>query len=854
MADVALAEVGGLEEPDDAGPGPEGVVARWLMELDLASKEERWWREQASDTISRYRDERDSSKVNQAAGRYAGGFRFNVLYSNIQTICPALYSHSPAPDVRRRYRDRDDVGRICSDILERALSYTLDDKDGLDRYMKLAVKDTQLTGRGVTRVKYEAAFAQDEKLGSFDGGPDRDYEVVEREEVVFEHVHWSDFRRGPGRIWNEVEWVAFRHTFTKQELFENFGDTAKDIPLDYAPAGVDGDDDSVVNDTFKRAVVWEIWDKATREVLFISPGMAERPCKTLTDPLSLRDFFPIPRPLYSADYTDSLIPVEPFRFYRDQAEELDSLTRRITSIVQACKVRGIYDSTISELSNLMDSQETQLIPATDVLPLMQAGGLDKAIWIWPIEKLASVLGHLYIQREQTKTIIYEITGIADIMRGSSAASETLGAQQLKAQFGTMRLDDMRRDVQRFARDLVRIAGEIIAEQFSPETMSMMTEVKLPTSEEKQQAQLMADQLKMQQQPIPNPLQKIIDNPTWDEALQILRDDQQRSYRIDIETDSTVAGDQAQEKQQITELLSGVAVFIQNAGPAVEAGYLPLEAAKSMIMTAVRKFKMGREVEDALDLIGESDDDEQQPDPAMMQMQQQMEEAQAILLQLQTENEELKADKSAEQQRTMIDQQSALMDADKAKAEYSLKQADQALKAEEFRLKAAQPVATPQEQWAYDMEKECKRMAFDAEQKSLDRQSEAQQNSLDRDADLAKALISKSDDSQIDTDLSDLHANKTLTYNDDGSISGYQTTDIESTISKIRDVISQQSTSDRNGMEQALIRMSEMQQQMAEMQQQTGKLIVDSNERLASAIKAPKRAIFKDGRPVGIETI
>ena len=68
-----------------------------------------------------------------------------------------------------------------------------------------------------------------------------------------------------------------------------------------------------------------------------------------------------------------------------------------------------------------------MVPASDVLPLMQAGGLEKAIWLWPIERIAGVLVHLYTQRESIKTTIFEITGIADIMRGSSAASETLGA-------------------------------------------------------------------------------------------------------------------------------------------------------------------------------------------------------------------------------------------------------------------------------------------------------------------------------------------------------------------------------------------------------------------------------------------
>jgi hypothetical protein len=708
MSDAATAQTGALETPEDAGEGPEGEVARWVMELDLATKDEKFWRERAQDVNSRYRDEKNAQKGNTTStGRYKSGDRFNILYSNIQTICPALYNQTPKPDVRRRYRDKDETGKTVADVMERALSFTMDEEE-FDRYMRMAVKDCQLVGRGVTRIKYEAGFGKEEELEG------EEYDVLEREEVEYEHVNWADYRRGPGRTWEEVQWEGFRHTFDKDELEQNFPNTAKDIPLDYTPENVDEDDDDPVNDTFKRAVVWEIWDKKKREVIFICPGLKEKPCKKVKDPLSLKGFYPNPRPLYASDYTDSLIPVEPFRYYEDQADELDVLTRRITGVIEACKVRGIYDSTISEMSNIMDSRETMLVPATDVLHLMQAGGLDQAIWIWPIEKIAGVLVHLYAQRDAVKTIIYEITGIADIMRGSSAASETLGAQQLKAQFGTMRLDDMRREVQRYARDLVRMSGEIIAEQFSPETMAMMTEVKLPTAEQKQQAMMMAQQLQQEQKPIPNKLQKALDDPTWKECLQILRDDQQRAYRIDIETDSTIAGDQAQEQKNITELITGISSFIQQAGPAVEAGYLPIEAAKSILMTAVRKFKMGREVEDALDMIGEEDGEEQQQDPAVMQLQAQLEELGPQLQQLQQENDALKADKSAEQQRTMLDGQ-------KNQADNELKRGDQELKAQDLRLKAREVKATPQEQWAYESQMTREKMEFDAMEADKDRQ-------------------------------------------------------------------------------------------------------------------------------------
>ena len=729
MPDNSMSQEGGtLVTPEDAGKGAPGVVARWIAELDLSDKVEEKWRERAKDVADRYRDEK--SQNNQD---YQTANRYNVLYSNVQTICPALYNQSPKPDVRRRYRDADPVGKEISEVLERALSYTMDDCD-FDRYMRMAIKDQQICGRGVTRVRYDPIFGEES-----DENGDA-YDEKKGEDVKFEHVNWADFRHGPGRTWEEVEWIAFRHLMTRDALRDKFGeDIGNEVTLDYTPIGMEDKDGDIVADTFKRATVWEVWCEYQKEVIFISKSLKERPLKTEPDPLQLRGFFPTPRPLYATENTDSLVPVEPFRFYRDQANELDNITRRISGVIAACKVRGIYDSTITEMSNLMDASENLMIPAQDVLPLMQSGGLDKAVWMWPIEKIAGVLNELYNQREQIKKTIYEITGIADIMRGSTASSETLGAQQLKVQFGTMRLDDMGRDVQRYARDLVRIAAEIISEQFSPDSIAMMTDVKLPSPEQKMQAQQQAQMMVQQQQPIPPQLREVLDKPTWEECMQVLRDDKQRSYRVDIETDSTISGDQAMDQKSVTELLQGVSAFISNAGPAVEAGYLPLEAAKSMLMSAVRRFRMGREVEDALEMIGEDGSDSPGGDDqqAAAQQAQQQEQAAAVQaeqmkLQIEQQNSALKAQEM--QQKAQIEQGKMQMETSGKEADLAMAGKELALKEREMSLKefeAQKPEPDPSMKIQADMQIAREKMEFDASEADKQRQ-----------VDLAKAIMAE----------------------------------------------------------------------------------------------------------------
>ena len=527
---------------------------------------------------------------------------------------------------------------------------------------------------------------------------------------------------------------------TRDELKSKFGDKmGEEVQLDYSPMGMEEKDGDPITDTFKRATIWEIWARPQKEVLFISKTLKERPLKTEPDPLQLKDFFPTPRPLYAMESTDSLVPVEPFRFYRDQADELDKITVRISGIIAACKVRGIYDSTITEMQNIMDASENMMIPAQDVLPLMQSGGLENAIWMWPIERIAGILGQLYVQREQIKTTIYEITGIADIMRGSSIAAETLGAQQLKVQFGTMRMDDSRRDVQRYARDLIRIAAEIISEYFTPESLQMMTDIKLPSMEEKQHVQMLlqSQQMAMQNQPPPQPgqppapppeippeIMEILEKPTWDECIRLLRDDKQRSFRVDIETDSTISGDYAADQKAITELLQGVSAFINDAGPAVTAGYLPIEAAKAMIMAAVRRFRLGREVEDALDMIGENE-----PAPTeesgvndALQMKLQIEQAEA-----QTKAQEV-------EQKMQIEQAKMNMESQGKQADLQMEEKDLALRERELALKefeAQKPEPNPESKIQADVMLAREKMQFEAMEADKQRQ-----------VDLAKTIMAE----------------------------------------------------------------------------------------------------------------
>ncbi len=71
------------------------------------------WEGRSDKIVKRYRDDSRSRNNPQA--------KFNILWSNVQTITPAIFARLPRPDVSRRFRDNDPIGRLASMMRERAL-------------------------------------------------------------------------------------------------------------------------------------------------------------------------------------------------------------------------------------------------------------------------------------------------------------------------------------------------------------------------------------------------------------------------------------------------------------------------------------------------------------------------------------------------------------------------------------------------------------------------------------------------------------------------------------------------------------------------------------------------------------
>jgi hypothetical protein len=633
-------------------------------QYDLAEKEHEKWEKRADKVVERFRlDEiRDGSKEGTTPS-------FNILWANTAVMQPSLFSQVPKPDIRRRYRDDDPVAKQGAKVIERALEFVMDDGDFYSFGYQTAM-DFLLPGRSVPKIRYVPLYSKVRRAVELDkrtvlsplGEPiaERFYneedevdpaEVrfqegsafldVEVEEVVDEHVvierwPWKNFRHQKAKRWQEVGWVDYISYLNREQLKKHFGAKAKDIKLTVDASGDKGRGNSKIEPT--HAEVHEIWFLATRTVK-IAVRDGDEWLKEGGDPLRLRDFYPMPRPVFAVNTNDSLMPIPVFTLYQHQANELDLITRRISVLMRALKLAGLYAGNEKEtLRKLFESDENQMIPVADWGAIQASGGISGLVDWLPVEQVGKVLSALFREREAIIQQIFELTGIADIQRGSTDPRETRGAQQLKAQFASRRSLTPKQEIERYFRDCLRISAEIMSEHFDTQTLERMTGLQIPQ-----------------------------------EVEQLLKNELDRQYRIDIETDSTVAPDEAADQANMAKAMEALTAYLGSVFPLTQAG-IPAEPLIALLKVCLRKFRWGREIEEMLEEL-ERNPPQPQPDPEQQKMQAEMQMKQQDQ---QMKMQELQADMQAKQaeMQMKLQEMQASMQIDAAKAQQDMIQDQQ----------------------------------------------------------------------------------------------------------------------------------------------------------------------------------
>ncbi len=556
---------------------PTGWQKYWEAEKSAAQKRLRKFRDRGNKVVDRYLDRRTGTERSEIASK------LNLFHANVSTQQAMLYGQKPKIDVSREHSDPDDdVARVAANLYRRILEA---DCEKGPTALKAALLDRLLPGLGVCRVRYT--------FNEING-------MVLDESAEVEYVHWQDFLWGWGRTWVEIPWIGFRSWLTKTEVKERFGEKiAKSIEYkNQLPSG-EKDDEKDQQNNVQKAEIWEFWDKREKKVFWYACG-ADIILDSQDDPLNLQGFWPVPRPLTANLTTTIFEPTADFVLSQDLYNQIDILQTRITTITRAIKVVGVYDQSASDSVGRMlkEGMENELIPVENWAMFGEKGGLRGVIDWFPVEQVVNTLNTLRSVLGETMQMLYEVTGMSDLLRGGNtdqyAAAST---SQLKAKFGSIRIQALQDEFARFASDLERLRAEIINKHFSAETIALKANARYLSPPDQA---LLAPALQLMQSP----------DARW---------------RIDIRPESIAIVDHAQLKNERVEYLTALSTYIQSAQAMAKAVPDSMPVLLEFLKFGMAGFRGAQDMEGILDqaiegLKNQQGQQDQGPSPEQMKLE------------------------------------------------------------------------------------------------------------------------------------------------------------------------------------------------------------------------------------------
>ena len=523
----------------NADESPKYDAPYWLEELSVAEDELKPFWSAARKVVRRYMDHNDTTATATIGGKVD---RFNVFWSNVGVLKASLYANPPKPLVKRDFDDyMDDAARVAGVMMERLLHQGFETPESdMNTAFLQTVEDRLITGLGQVWFRYVPEIEMQEFPSEF-GEPIQVEELVD-EKVATDYIYWEDYWFSPARTETEVRWKARRVWMDKEEFKERFPEClpshvnwVKRTPQKH------GERVTPKDMGVSKTEVFEIWCKTTKKVYWVSRTYEDKLLDTQEDPLGIEGFFPCPPPLIGTHTTSNLVPRADYAMTQTQYRRLDVLAMRIGMLEDAIQASGVYDKSNKELSQLLPGDGTnKMIPVDAWAIFAEKGGLKGCVDWFPLEVIANALDKLRQLFQDAKLELYELTGISDIMRGSTAPRETATAQTLKAQYSSVRLQYLQGEVASFFQNALRIKADIIANNFQPETIIKNSLIEYTP-----------------------------DGELAVEAVEVLKSEWGRCYRITVHADQLAIPDYNAERGARIEFITAMGQFLSQAWPMVE---------------------------------------------------------------------------------------------------------------------------------------------------------------------------------------------------------------------------------------------------------------------------------------------
>jgi hypothetical protein len=585
-----------IESRADYKKNPSGQYKYWSIELQSSMKRLKKWHKAGDRVVNRFLDKQGVDALGGAdtKDRARPAFSLNLFHSNTTTLNSLLYGNLPQVDVSRKHSDaNDDAARVAAEMMERLLNCDISaNPDKYDSVLRSVLQDRLLPGLGCARVRYEVQTTGEGTA-----------KVLVSENAPIDYFHWRDILWGWGRNWSEIPWLAYRTYLTKKEVGDRFGKEAADgCPLkkQIATGEDDGSKDPELDSAWMKAEIWEIWDKVKKKVCWVCIGY-DKVLEVKPDPLKLTGFFPSP-PFFIANATTSLyIPTPDFHLSQDLYNEIDILQTRIAIITEAVKVIGVYDKSAEGVERMFnEGVDNKLIPVDNWAMFAEKGGIRGQIDWFPIQDIVNALDKLRQLRDETIGLLQQVTGMSDLMQGGLQNQyEGVGQSQIKARFGSIRIQKLQDDFAAFASSLMQIKAEVIAIHFDAKTIVMQSN-----------------------------MMNSFDKDKIPEAVALIKKPKVARLRITIRPESVAMTDFAELQNERTAYLNAISTFMQSAAPLIETDPAAKPFLLQLLQWGLAGFKGSSEIEGVIDKAIEASIEEaknagDKPDPEQQKMQQAM---------------------------------------------------------------------------------------------------------------------------------------------------------------------------------------------------------------------------------------
>lgn len=661
-------------DSDAEAKGPDDNWKFWDEQIKAGLIHERRWRHEALDCERLYfGDDNDpgaSGADDQGANEITD--KTSLIHSNLEILKPLLFSETPQPVVRRRFRGDgkvDETDLMAAEAGQRLATYLLE-TEPFDDAMENARDDWLIAGRGSARVFYDAKVEEEPVSNPETGEPVLNPETGEQlttpikvsERVRPGYTEWRRLVLAPSHSWDSMPWIAFETPMTRSSVARRFGSEIAD-KVSFTTQGLVGSshgtreqdrdsDNHLVEDNetgektinpFDTVMVWEIWNKDSNEVVWWSGSYTDGVLDKVPDPLELEHFWPMPKPLLATTRGEQLTPRPSIKYYERRAKEIDLASAKLKTILDVISVSGLFPGQMKdEVKKLLDGTNN-MIPVESWIKLMEKGGTANIIQWLPLQQMIAAIQALITLREQAKFAMFEASGVSDIMRAQGDPNETATAQNLKGRYASLRLSDQQRKMAVYARDTLRLMIEVALEHFDTDYLADITGLDIPLTEEERQGMIMMQQAKQAQYeqlaqahaaiaqavnqglmpgPVPPepkpPAEDRIPETSWELVHDRLRSDYGRKISVTIETQSTILADEQADKEARIEFLSAFSGFVGELAPLAGSGQFDYKTVKELLLFGVRGFPKSRTLEGLIaSLPDEPKNTEPPKDPAVI---------------------------------------------------------------------------------------------------------------------------------------------------------------------------------------------------------------------------------------------